>query len=67
LETYIKDFDILWNRAEIDERYALIFFLGGLETEIKNLVKMFEPKSIKQAYNLSRLQENTNLYKKFHK
>ena len=32
LEAYIKDFDILWNRAEIDERYALIFFLGGLET-----------------------------------
>jgi hypothetical protein len=29
LETYIKDFDILWNRAAIDERYALIFFLGG--------------------------------------
>jgi hypothetical protein len=47
--------------------YALIFFLGGLETEIKNLVKMFEPKSLKQAYNLSRLQENTNLYKKFQK
>ena len=67
LETYIKDFDILWNRAEIDERYALIFFLGGLETEIKNLVKMFEPKSLKQAYNLSRLQVNTNLYKKFQK
>ena len=28
---------------------------------------MFEPKSLKQAYNMSRLQENTNLYKKFHK
>ena len=32
LETYIKDFDILWNRVEIDEKYALVFFLGGLET-----------------------------------
>ena len=65
LETYIRDFDILWNRTEIDERYALIFFLGGLEKEIKNLVNMFEPKSFKQAYNLFCLQENTNLYKKF--
>ncbi|KAJ6910657.1 hypothetical protein NC652_021345 [Populus alba x Populus x berolinensis] len=37
LETYIRNFDIIWNRTEIDERYALIFFLGGLETEIKNL------------------------------
>jgi hypothetical protein len=24
LETYIRDFDILWNRVEIDERYVLI-------------------------------------------
>ena len=39
LETYIRDFDIIWNRAEIDERYTLIFFLGGHEIEIKNLVK----------------------------
>jgi hypothetical protein len=23
LETSIKDFDILWNRAEIDERYGM--------------------------------------------
>jgi hypothetical protein len=35
LETYIRDFDILWNRVEIDERYVLIFFLGGLDIEIK--------------------------------
>nr|TKS06826.1 hypothetical protein D5086_0000120230 [Populus alba] len=33
LEVYIKDFDILWNRVEIDERYALIFFLVEDEEE----------------------------------
>ena len=43
LEEYIKNFDELWNRAQISERQALVFFLGGLEVEIKNLVKMFEP------------------------
>ena len=59
LETYIQEFDILWNRAEITERQALVFFLGGLEVEIKNMVKMFEPKTLYQAYNLARLQENT--------
>jgi hypothetical protein len=64
LEGYIRDFDMLWNRAQISEKQALVFFLGGLEIEIKNLVKMFEPKSLKQAYNLARLQNNTLTYRK---
>jgi len=50
LEGYIKDFDILWNRAQISERQASVFFLrGGLEIRIKNLVNMFEPKYLKQT------------------
>jgi len=64
LEEYIQDFDILWNKAEINEKQALVIFLGGLELEIKNTVKMFEPKTLKHAYNLSRLQANTLSYKK---
>ena len=64
LEEYIKDFDELWNRAQISEKQALVFFLGGLELEIKNLVKMFEPKSLKQAYNLARLHNNTLTHRK---
>jgi hypothetical protein len=64
LEEYIQDFDILWNKAEINEKQALIIFLGGLELEIKNTVKMFEPTTLKHAYNLSRLQANTLSYKK---
>ena len=64
LEGYIRDFDMLWNRAQISEKQALVFFLGGLEIEIKNLVKMFEPKSLKQAYNLARLHNNTLTYRK---
>ena len=64
LEGYIRDFDMLWNRAQISEKQALVFFLGGLEVEIKNLVKMFEPKSLKQAYNLARLHNNTLTYQK---
>jgi len=27
--------------------------------EVKNLIKIFEPKSLKQAYTLARLQDNT--------
>ena len=64
LESYIKDFDMMWNRAQIAEKQALVFFLGGLEIEIKNLVKMFEPKSLKQAYNLARLHNNTLTHRK---
>jgi hypothetical protein len=58
LETYIQDFKMLWNRAEIIKKQALVFFLGELEVEIKNLVKMFQPKALYQAYNLVRLQIN---------
>lgn len=28
LEGYIKDFDILWNRAQIFQKQALVFFWG---------------------------------------
>ena len=59
LETYIHDFDVLWNKVGIGEKQALVIFLGGLEPEIKNTVKMFEPKDLRQAFNLARLQANT--------
>jgi len=41
LEAYIQDFDILWNIVEIYEQ-TLVFFIGGMEIEIKNPVKIFE-------------------------
>ena len=53
LQEYIQDFDILWNKTEVSEKQALVIFLGGLEIEIKNTVKMFEPKTLRHAYNLS--------------
>ena len=65
LETYIKDFDILWNRSEISEKNALVFFIGGLDIEVKNMIKMFEPKSLKQAYTLARLQDNTLTHRRY--
>jgi len=64
LEEYIQDFDILWNKVKINEKQALVIFLGGMELEIKNTVKMFEPKTFKHAYNLARLQANTLTYRK---
>nr|TKS09199.1 hypothetical protein D5086_0000096030 [Populus alba] len=64
LEEYIQDFDILWNKAEVNEKQALVIFLGGIDLEIKNTVKMFEPKTLKHAYNLARLQANTLTHRK---
>ena len=37
----------------------MVFFIGGLDVEVKNMIKMFEPKSLKQAYILAKLQDNT--------
>jgi hypothetical protein len=54
----------LWNKAEINEKQALVIFLGGMELEIKNTVKMFDPKTLKHAFNLARLQANTLSYRK---
>lgn len=46
LETYIQDFDILWNWAEISEKQALLFFIGGLKIEIKNLSPLSRPPTL---------------------
>lgn len=51
LETYIQNFDMLWNRVEVNEKSALVFFIRGLGVEIKNLAK---------------LQENTLIYRRNH-
>jgi hypothetical protein len=37
----------LCNRVDINKRQALVFFIEGLEIEIKDPVRMFEPKSLK--------------------
>lgn len=57
---------MLWNKEEITEKQALVFFMEGLEVEIKkNLVKIFEPKSLYQSLQLNstRLQANTISYR----
>lgn len=59
METYIQNFDIMWNRADFSKKEALVFFMDGLEVEIENLVKIFELKVFKLVYNLAHLQENT--------
>ncbi|XP_073265974.1 uncharacterized protein [Populus alba] len=61
LEEHIQDFDILWNKAEVNEKQVLVIFLGVIEKLKKGL---FEPKTLKHAYNLTRLQVNTLTHRK---
>ena len=64
LEEYIKDFNILWNKAKISEKQPLVIFLGGLEFKLKNTMKIFEPKTFKHASNLAILHASNLAYMK---
>jgi hypothetical protein len=66
LEAYIQDFDVLRNKADFSEKQAKVFFIRGLELEIKNPVKMFDPKAFKQVYNIAHLEDNTLAYRRSH-
>lgn len=52
--------------TDVREKQVLIIFVGGLEVEIKNLVKVFQPKQLKQAYKQARSHINTLFYKRNH-
>jgi len=45
--------------VEVFEKNTLRFFIRMMKVEVKNLVKMFEPKSLKQACTLTMLHDNT--------
>ncbi|GJT69046.1 hypothetical protein Tco_1028332 [Tanacetum coccineum] len=58
-------FDNLLSRVEISEDNAISLFVGGLPTEIKIRVRMFNPRTLVDAYCLINLQEATlNVVKK---
>jgi replication initiation and membrane attachment protein DnaB len=40
--------------------------MGGLNMEIKSMVKILKPKALKQTCNLARLQKNTLSYHRNH-
>ncbi|XP_042024024.1 uncharacterized protein LOC121771308 [Salvia splendens] len=59
IRSYIEAFDELNSRAGIEEDQALSVFLSRLVDEIRVPVCMFEPKTLAEAYALSKLQELT--------
>ncbi|GJY50055.1 hypothetical protein Tco_0440011 [Tanacetum coccineum] len=47
------------SRVDISEEHASSFYLGGLPTEIEMGMRMFKPKTLANAYQLTNLQEAT--------
>ena len=48
---------MLLDKAQLNEEQALRCFLAGLEHELEMMVRMFNPKTLKEAYLLAKLQD----------
>ena len=57
LSDQLKAFEMLLDKAQLNEEQALRCFLAGLEHELEMMVKMFNPKTLKKAYSLEKLQD----------
>jgi hypothetical protein len=59
LEEYKTQFELLANRVlRLSDSYKLSMFLGGLRDDIRVPVRMFNPKTLNDAYALARMQED---------
>lgn len=58
LDDYMNEFDDLVCRTRLDEKQTLSCFLGGLEGPLEKAVRIQNPKSLKEARKLARLQDN---------
>ncbi|XP_071704201.1 uncharacterized protein [Rutidosis leptorrhynchoides] len=59
VQSYYGEFERLINKLEVNEKYAISLFLGGLQKEIELAVRMFKPKTLEDALCLAKLQEDT--------
>ncbi|KAJ7979024.1 Retrotransposon gag protein [Quillaja saponaria] len=54
-----EQFEILLNQVTLQEAHAISLFLSGLNEEIENAVRCFEPRSLIQTMNLAKFHEST--------
>ncbi|KAL5745583.1 hypothetical protein ACOSP7_026729 [Xanthoceras sorbifolium] len=68
LRDYQKEFEKLGNRVQGWTQKALVrTFMGGLKAEIADGIKMFKPKSLKEAISLARMRDEQLIrQRKFH-
>lgn len=60
LKYYCRSFDAFLSKATICEEYAVSIFLCSLIPTIWCLIKIFKPRSLRDAYSLAHAQELTN-------
>ncbi|GJX10084.1 retrotransposon-related protein [Tanacetum coccineum] len=60
VQQYQESFEALLNRVELNEAYAMSFFIGGLKKEISMPIKMFKITSLIDVYAMAKMQEATN-------
>ncbi|KAJ0481983.1 putative retrotransposon gag domain, aspartic peptidase domain superfamily [Helianthus annuus] len=58
LQDYCDAFDALLNKVNIPQDYAMSMFVGGLRMELRCLVKAFKPRNLREAYAITKQQEN---------
>ncbi|KAM0053973.1 putative nucleotidyltransferase, Ribonuclease H [Helianthus debilis subsp. tardiflorus] len=56
LHDYTKEFDSLLNRVKLSDEYAASLYVGGLKPEIRCLVKIFKPKTMRDAISMAKQQ-----------
>jgi hypothetical protein len=58
LDDYKNQFDLLALKVHrLPDEHKLSYFLGGLKNEIRLPVRMFNPKTLVEAYSLASIQE----------
>ncbi|GJU04239.1 hypothetical protein Tco_1114577 [Tanacetum coccineum] len=59
VQAYQDLFEVLLNKVDQPEAYAISLFIGGLKDEIGLAVRMFRPNKLTDAYSLAKMQEAT--------
>nr|GEV12055.1 putative mitochondrial protein [Tanacetum cinerariifolium] len=60
IKVYQDQFDALLSKVDITKSQAISMFLGGMNTDIAMMVRMFKPRTLDDTYFLENLQEATN-------
>ncbi|XP_021980058.1 uncharacterized protein LOC110876189 [Helianthus annuus] len=60
LEDFCGQFDACLLKVTIPESYVVSIFLKAIKPEIGGLVRMFQPKTMKEAFYLAKIQNTTN-------
>ncbi|XP_022019619.1 uncharacterized protein LOC110919665 [Helianthus annuus] len=60
LSDYCNAFDNLMTKVVLSKEYTASLFVGGLKPEIRCLVKVFRPRTLREAYAMAKQQDNVH-------